>query len=120
MSVERDYFLQIRGLVRWLTATVAIFLALVAGLVWYQHTSRGVKEPSFDSKIVVDPGKVQGEPSSGVGYRCRYDSPTRIATYAADSRSPLQEQQGINTPSDRHFERHHAGIPDIDPDQPEL
>ncbi|HEY5644512.1 MAG TPA: sulfite dehydrogenase [Pseudomonadales bacterium] len=32
------------------------------------------------------------------------------------SRTPLQHLDGIITPSRLHFERHHAGIPDIDPD----
>jgi len=32
------------------------------------------------------------------------------------SRTPLQDLDGIITPSDLHFERHHAGIPQINPD----
>ena len=32
------------------------------------------------------------------------------------SRTPLQHLDGIVTPSRLHFERHHSGIPDIDPD----
>lgn len=36
------------------------------------------------------------------------------------SRTPLQELQGTITPSRLHFERHHAGIPNIAPDQLEL
>jgi len=31
------------------------------------------------------------------------------------SRSPLQYLQGTITPNSLHFERHHAGVPDIDP-----
>ena len=31
------------------------------------------------------------------------------------SRSPLQHLQGTITPNSLHFERHHAGVPDIDP-----
>ena len=34
---------------------------------------------------------------------------------AAGSRTPLQDLRGIITPSALHFERHHAGVPDIDP-----
>ena len=33
------------------------------------------------------------------------------------SRTPLQDLQGTITPSGLHFERHHSGIPDIDPEQ---
>lgn len=36
------------------------------------------------------------------------------------SRSPLQHLQGSITPNSLHFERHHAGIPAIDPSQHKL
>jgi len=31
------------------------------------------------------------------------------------SRTPLQDLHGVITPSSLHFERHHAGVPKIDP-----
>jgi len=57
--------------------------------------------------------------------RSKYETATRFmpATKTpeqASSRTPLQESQGIITPSGLHFERHHAGIPDIDPANHEL
>src|SRR5205085_2588372 len=36
------------------------------------------------------------------------------------SRTPLQDQLGIITPSALHFERHHSGVPTIDPTKHEL
>ena len=36
------------------------------------------------------------------------------------SRTPLQDTYGIITPSSLHFERHHSGVPDIDPAQHQL
>ncbi len=120
MSEGKEYLKQIRKLVRWLTVTVTIFLAIAVGLVTYQHTSNHVVEPDFDSKITVDPSTMQGMPSSEVGYRSKFDSPKRIATYATASRTPLEDLQGTITPSDLHFERHHAGIPEINPEQHEL
>jgi sulfane dehydrogenase subunit SoxC len=36
------------------------------------------------------------------------------------SRTPLQDSYGIITPSSLHFERHHSGVPDIDPAKHEL
>jgi sulfane dehydrogenase subunit SoxC len=36
------------------------------------------------------------------------------------SRTPLQDTYGIITPSSLHFERHHAGVPAIDPSRHEL
>lgn len=41
-------------------------------------------------------------------------------TGAGSSRSPLEFLDGIITPSRLHFERHHSGIPEIDPDQHQL
>ena len=38
----------------------------------------------------------------------------------ASSRTPIEQLQGIITPADLHFERHHAGVPAIDPNQYEL
>src|SRR6202046_275685 len=34
--------------------------------------------------------------------------------------TPLQDLDGIITPSSLHFERHHAGVPDIDPARHEI
>ena len=39
---------------------------------------------------------------------------------AASSVTPLQDLFGIITPNGLHFERHHAGVPAIDPDQHRL
>ncbi len=41
-------------------------------------------------------------------------------TGAGASRTPLQFLDGVITPSRLHFERHHSGIPDIDPAQHKL
>ncbi|MEO7732129.1 MAG: sulfite dehydrogenase [Kofleriaceae bacterium] len=45
------------------------------------------------------------------------DSPT---PGTGSSRTPLQDSFGIITPSALHFERHHSGVPRIDPAQHEL
>ena len=36
---------------------------------------------------------------------------------ATSTQTPLQDLNGIITPSDLHFERHHAGVPAIDPER---
>jgi sulfane dehydrogenase subunit SoxC len=38
-------------------------------------------------------------------------------TGSGASRTPLEALEGIITPSSLHFERHHSGVPDIDPAQ---
>ena len=40
---------------------------------------------------------------------------TRVTDTAATSFSPLQNSFGIITPNGLCFERHHAGVPNIDP-----
>lgn len=42
-------------------------------------------------------------------------NPNPIYPGGSASRTPLHQLQGTITPNSLHFERHHAGIPDIDP-----
>ena len=70
-----------------------------------------------------DPSKVPGRFTSGVGSRAPEERPQRLTrgqALSSSSRSPLQDLQGTITPADLHFERHHAGIPDIRADRHEL
>ena len=64
--------------------------------------------------------RVPGLPVSGYGQRARFESTKRWLTPArylcsTASWSPLGDQLGVITPSALHYERHHAGVPDIDP-----
>ena len=64
-----------------------------------------------------DPSKVFGRPASQVGRRAEFEHPTRFVSTSPGgvSRTPLQDLDGVITPSDLHYERHHAGVPRIDP-----
>src|SRR6059036_4368063 len=66
-----------------------------------------------------DPTKVPGSPVSALGQRSGFERPRRIAT-GSISLTPLQDLCGIVTPADLHFERHHAGVPTIDPQRYKL
>ena len=64
-----------------------------------------------------------GSPFTGYGQPSRFEAkvvrkfasaPGTTGTGA--SRTPLQQLNGTITPNGLHFERHHSGIPDIDPD----
>ena len=66
-----------------------------------------------------DPTKEQGRVmgvDGGYGSRSQFESevrwsaPTKTASF-----TPMQSGYGIVTPSGLHYERHHAGIPNIDP-----
>src|SRR6266436_5512937 len=62
-----------------------------------------------------EPGRVMGE-DGGYGSRSQFESeirwvnPTRTASWV-----PMQNSYGTITPSGLHYERHHAGIPNLDP-----
>jgi sulfane dehydrogenase subunit SoxC len=59
-----------------------------------------------------------GTPSPHTGHIQRMaGGPNPIYPGGGASRTPLQHLQGTITPNSLHFERHHAGVPAIDPDQ---
>src|SRR5262249_56581351 len=69
--------------------------------------------------VPADPTKEQGRMmgvDGGYGLRSQFESevrwfnPTRSASF-----TPMQNGYGIITPSGLHYERHHGGIPTIDP-----
>jgi sulfane dehydrogenase subunit SoxC len=62
----------------------------------------------------ADPTKVQGAPASELGLRSAFEAPKRKPG-TTFSYTPHQDLHGIITPADLHFERHHGGVPAIDP-----
>src|SRR5439155_14611905 len=65
-------------------------------------------------QVPDDPTKVQGRPPNEVGDRSPFEQPRRTPS-ATSSQTPLDLLNGIITPSDVHYERHHGGVPLIDP-----
>lgn len=61
-----------------------------------------------------DPMRVPGSPSRPYGERSPRETPIRTGG-GSHSLTPLQHLHGIITPSSLHFERHHNGVPAIDP-----
>ncbi len=81
--------------------------ALVAGA----GLSRADEQSAAD-----DPTTTPGIPARAYGERSRFERTVRVPNaQGTSSLTPLQDSTGIITPSSLHFERHHAGIPDIDP-----
>ena len=72
--------------------------------------------------------KVPGGAMSQYGAPAKYESKvTRTlirsqpgTTGSGASRTPLESLEGTITPSGLHFERHHSGVPDIDPNEHRL
>ncbi len=70
--------------------------------------------PGRAADVPVDPTRVPGAPATDYGRRSTFEHARRLAT-PQRSRTPLQALHGIVTPSALHFERHHNGVPFIDP-----
>src|SRR5213080_3285152 len=74
------------------------------------------------TKLAQDPTKVPGSAVTPLGERSPFERPRRIPLGNGQgiSYTPLQDCCGIVTPADLHFERHHAGVPAIDPQRYKL
>ena len=75
----------------------------------------GAVEYPVPADSTKEPGRLMGE-DGGYGSRSQFESevrwvnPTRTASWV-----PMQNGYGTITPSGLHYERHHAGIPNLDP-----
>jgi sulfane dehydrogenase subunit SoxC len=67
-----------------------------------------------------DPTKHQGSAPSANGLRSPHEQLERMPAFNVVSLTPLEQLHGTLTPADLHFERHHAGIPEINPEQHQL
>jgi sulfane dehydrogenase subunit SoxC len=65
-------------------------------------------------------GQLYGKPSEFEKHVIRHLRPTDKQYLSSSSRTPLQELDGMITPNGLFYERHHAGVPDIDPAQHRL
>jgi sulfane dehydrogenase subunit SoxC len=64
-----------------------------------------------------DPSAMPGAPTSAQSPRSAFENPMRTPTgaQAGSSLTPLHQLTGTMTPNDVMFERHHSGVPTIDP-----
>ena len=74
----------------------------------------------------ADDPRFIGQGRRPYGTRSEFETSARLFNTASptpgtgSSRTPLQAQLGIITPSGLHFERHHSGVPSIDPGRHEV
>ena len=92
---------------RFLTAALS-----VTGLAAAQTLFQPRRAPA--RAVPEDSTRVPGAPPSPYGQRSEFEQATRLAS-TSHSLTPLQDLHGIVTPSALHFERHHNGVPHIDP-----
>jgi sulfane dehydrogenase subunit SoxC len=83
-------------------------------------TAAGQKHPVPAAEPPLpDPTHTPGPPPSALGTRSKFES-LKLIPSDTSSRTPLQSLYGIITPSDLHFQRHHGGVPTIDPEKYQL
>lgn len=106
---------------RFLAAAAA---AAGAGAAAFIGRSAAAAPPgAHDYPVPADPTKEQGRLTNadgGYGSRSQFESEVRWRFPTATKESswtmtPLDKGEGIVTPSGLHFERHHGGIPTINP-----
>ena len=101
-------------------------LAGGAALTSCSTTEKKTGGPADKVAAVEDDGPDQlGKAVSAYGERSQHEKTARLTPdtktpATASSRTPLAETYGIITPNALHFERHHAGIPKIDPAEHKL
>ncbi|MFN8062604.1 MAG: sulfite dehydrogenase [Vicinamibacterales bacterium] len=67
--------------------------------------------------------RFEGRIVTELGERAPFEKPKRLVGNlrpSSSSQTPLQDLRGIITPADLHYERHHAGVPLVDPATYEL
>ncbi len=101
------------------------FLRLAAALSG--GVAASCTKPSDPNAPPADEGPSRlGPVPSAYGERSPFEKPVRwtrsgVKNYESGaSFTPLQDSYGILTPSSLHYERHHAGVPKIDPAQHRL
>lgn len=110
------------GKTEWTRRKVLAAIASTAALTATQAaaSSGAATDPSLKQNESSDPTKIPGSGPSALGGRSRFATLARVPAYGVISGTPLQDLHGTITPADLHFERHHAGIPTIDPSRHEL
>ena len=97
-------------------------MAGAAGTVLARNSAAQDVQVSTDRPWAPDdPTKLMGPPASDLGGRSAFEQPRRDVTFrGTSSRTPHHLLHGTITPADLHFERHHAGVPTIDPERHKL
>ncbi len=96
----------------WLTDVVSLVGVTAAGLI-------SPALLSAEEGTNPDPTRVPGRSPSPYGVRAEGETTQRLAK-ATHSLTPHHTLHGIITPSALHFERHHNGVPSINPDRHRL
>lgn len=90
---------------------------LLAGAALTPSIVRAVTRQADATSALADPTRIPGTPSDSLGTRSAFETPrlTPVGVTGGSSWTPHHLLHGTITPADLHFQRHHNGIPTIDP-----
>jgi len=88
--------------------------AAAAASIALIRTATGQTIHAAVSGNATDTARLPGPPPGKLGHKSPFEH-LQKTTSETSSRTPLQDLYGMITPSDLHFERHHSGVPTIDP-----
>ena len=109
LAASRRQFFAGTGLVAAVGMTAALPRAAAA------KAPPGAVEYPVPADSTKEPGRMMGV-DGGYGSRSQFETEVRWANPTKSAAfSPLQNSYGTITPSGLHYERHHSGIPNIDP-----
>ena len=100
------------------------FLARSAGIAGAAAAGIAPQAAAQEATAVPPWMQTMGTPMRGYGTPSKFEEKVlrtaasgyaKVTPGAGSSRTPLQSLEGTITPSGLHFERHHNGVPDIDP-----
>ena len=104
-----------RGLLHGAGVAVAVSASAILPRTTFAKAPSGAVDYQVPEDPTKEPGRLMGV-DGGYGSRSQFETdvrwvnPTRTVSF-----TPLQASYGTITPSGLHYERHHAGIPNIDP-----
>ena len=84
------------------------------GLLGRISEAQDVSTGPTEEPNAVETTRRQGRPPSSLGSRSPHEQPRRPRNEIV-SGTPHEELLGTITPSDLHYERHHGGVPEVDP-----
>lgn len=115
---------------KFLAQGTAVATSLLAGQALAQNAAPAAAEsaasnlppniPEWQKTLGEPTAKPYGMPSKYETQAVRNMYPGLVEPMSAYSTTPLQELDGILTPNGLFYERHHAGVPQIDPEQHRL
>ena len=120
-SLSRRAILRSGGLIVGAAVSAPVIRALAQSSASVQASTppSAVAALAESTTVVVPPDatKLPGMPSEGLGGRSAFEQPrlTPTGITSGSALTPHQALRGSITPADLHFQRHHNGIPIIDP-----